>query len=219
MAVETLTITSARIVLDALEQAPLVSDSVERIGTLGRVEGQPCEADLALVRRCAAGQAEAVDELLAQFEPGLRRLVARLAEPGDVDDLVQDTLLALLERGRAYRGQASLSTWLASIALNRCRRLARRRRLWRMVWPSLRERRDKAGGGTARREGLETALARLSHGDREVLVLRYQQDMTAAEAAATLGIQPAAFDTRLSRARQRLKRLLETTAADSSTPP
>lgn len=51
----------------------------------------------------------------------------------------------------------------------------------------------------------EDALARLSRGDREVLLLSAWEGLAADEAAVMLGISPSAYRKRLSRARRRLE--------------
>jgi RNA polymerase sigma-70 factor (ECF subfamily) len=58
-------------------------------------------------------------------------------------------------------------------------------------------------------ERVRSALARLPEGDREVLVLRYMEELATAEVAAVLGITEAAVKMRHRRALDRLSRLLE----------
>jgi len=58
---------------------------------------------------------------------------------------------------------------------------------------------------------IDRALASLSPGDREVLLLVAWEDLTPSSAAESLGIRPAAFRVRLHRARRRFKKSLETT--------
>jgi RNA polymerase sigma-70 factor (ECF subfamily) len=58
-------------------------------------------------------------------------------------------------------------------------------------------------------ERVRAALARLPESDREVLVLRYLEELATAEVAAVLGISEAAVKMRHRRALDRLSRLLE----------
>jgi RNA polymerase sigma-70 factor (ECF subfamily) len=61
---------------------------------------------------------------------------------------------------------------------------------------------------------LTSALAQLSDGDRELLRLAYWDDLSRQDLATVLGISVGAVDTRLHRARQRLRaHLAETSAA------
>jgi RNA polymerase sigma-70 factor (ECF subfamily) len=68
--------------------------------------------------------------------------------------------------------------------------------------PSARLRQDEL------RDRLYTALARLGERDREVLVLRYLEELSTAELAAVLGLTEAGVKTRQLRALQRLRDLL-----------
>lgn len=165
--------------------------------------------DAALAARARAGDGEALAELLARHAPTVRRWVARLVAQADVDDLVQDVWAIAIERGRQYRRGAAWRTWLLSIALNRCRshqRRARLRRRW-LAWATVQPPMRVAPSADPR---LDAALAELRQADREVLVLRYYEDLSIAELAEALGIAAGAVEVRLSRARARLKRILET---------
>jgi RNA polymerase sigma-70 factor (ECF subfamily) len=61
---------------------------------------------------------------------------------------------------------------------------------------------------------MEAALRSLSHVDREALLLVAWEDLAPAQAARSLGINPAAFRVRLLRARRRLRAKLADVAAD-----
>ncbi len=170
-----------------------------------------------------AGRAAAATaaELVAEA-PRLRRLVHRLlgwqARAGELDDVVQDVLLAAWRQRATFRGDAALATWLVRIALrtthNHVRHTARRRRRF-AGWFTLGDAEPTAlPDPAAERDDtlapLRTALAQLGHGDREVLVLRYLEQRDAAEVAALLDVTRNALDARLSRARARLRALLPT---------
>jgi DNA-directed RNA polymerase specialized sigma24 family protein len=59
------------------------------------------------------------------------------------------------------------------------------------------------------RARLRTALGQLASPDREVLVLRYLEQLTTTEAAAVLGVSGSAVKMRVLRALQRLRELLK----------
>jgi RNA polymerase sigma-70 factor (ECF subfamily) len=143
----------------------------------------------------------------------------------DVDDVVQDVFLAALEHLHAFRGDASIETWLTTVALNRCR-THRRRQLFRLRWLSRFKNRaacgfadaaapDPAAGSPdvrALREEIaatvRSAVQALSAKDREVIVLFYLEELPAARIAELLSISRGAVDVRLHRARQGLKEKL-----------
>ncbi|MFK7742714.1 MAG: RNA polymerase sigma factor [Planctomycetota bacterium] len=123
---------------------------------------------------------------LAAETPRLRRLVHRLlglgAAAGDVEDVVQDALLAAFRSRRSFRGDATLQTWLTRIALRKAhdhvRQERRRKRLF--SWFAREPHAPDGGVGVGGRDdgggpadAVQAGLERLEHKDREVLVLRY----------------------------------------------
>ncbi len=125
--------------------------------------------------------------------------------------MAQDVFVAVLEKQGTFRGQSSLWTYLAAITVNRCRTLVRRR------W--LHERLLRAFGPLAGRPAEPSQLAELDETGRvvraavdalpaayrEVVVLRYFEQMAIAEMSAVLGLRHNAVEARLSRARKMLK--------------
>lgn len=169
-------------------------------------------------------------ELLVAATPQLRRLVHRVlgwsASASDLDDVVQETLLAAWQHRDRFRGEAALSTWLVRIALRMASRHARRA-AWRRRWlrwfgADLPEPVAVDAGAAAGAEATgevvartQLAMQKLAHQDREVLVLRYLENRDIPQIAELLGCRRAAIDARLSRARKRLRAVLE--GADDAT--
>ncbi|MEM1451381.1 MAG: RNA polymerase sigma factor [Planctomycetota bacterium] len=175
------------------------------------------------------GRADERSEERTEFErrvhaawPGTVRLVERLlAWPGsssDVEDVVQDVLLAAWRGRRTFRGEAEWTTWLHTIAVRRARNAARaraRRERWfgRPDSDAVHAAEDRgAPAGTPDagepNAAVRSHLRRLRHADREVLVLRYLEELDVEEIARRLGLKRAAVDARLSRARKRLASLM-----------
>ena len=160
--------------------------------------------------------AKEADMALCAEAPRLRRLVHRLLgwpATTDVDDVVQEVLLAAWRHRQTFRGDASLSTWLTRIAIRKAQNHVRaatvRRRLfgWWLpgaphepVAPMVGE--DVQG---AQLDRTQRAMFRLAQKDREVIVLRYLEQRDIAQIADALGCSRAAVDARLTRARQRLR--------------
>jgi RNA polymerase sigma-70 factor, ECF subfamily len=144
--------------------------------------------------------------------PRVFRFIASLtgAPAGDVDDLVQESLLEAW-RGRAsFRGDASLLTWILGIArrraLGRRRSTARRDELLR----ALRELETAPVPADLLRDEelvrrVRTALDEIEAGYAEVLVLRYLEAKPVREIAAGLGESEKAVESRLHRAREALR--------------
>lgn len=158
----------------------------------------------------------ATDEALCAHAPRLRRLVHRLlgwnACAHDIDDVVQDALLQAFRNREQFRGEARLSTWLTRIALSKAKNHARSARLRRNLfsWFGPKEpAADEAEDDPPQLDRTRMAMQKLRHGDREVLVLRYLEQRDVEEIAGLLGCSRAAVDTKLTRARKRLRALLE----------
>lgn len=199
----------------------------------------PPEGDDELVERARRGDAAARGELLGRHRERLRRMVAcrldrRLAARLDPSDVVQDVLAEAHRQLPEYLEERPLPfyPWLRQIAwdrvvdLHRRHVLAQRRSVGREARGDLLLPDESAGllveclldsqtspTAYARRaelrDRLHQALLRLGERDREVLVLRYLEQLTTAEVAAVLGIREGAVKLRQLRALERLGGLVE----------
>lgn len=129
------------------------------------------------------------------------------------EDLVQDTYLVLVRRWQRS-GQVDPEAYVRRILYTRFVDGWRRRRLRELPWASPP---DTAGGDEAgpatERLTLASALARLTPRQRAVLVLRFYEDLTEAQAAATLGVSPNTVKSQTRVALQRLRELAPDTLA------
>ena len=186
-------------------------------------DAQPaCDARAAppddLAQRLSADDPGSLEALVARHQQRVTRLAFRLLgwRAAEVEDVVQDVFLAAWTNRGRYRGDATVATWLTVITINRCRSEHRRRRL-----RSLFLLRGRGQDGVAepppwsRAAGDETsarvraAVQALPPRDREVIVLRYFEQMTAAQIAAVTRQSVNAVEVRLHRARSRLADALE----------
>ena len=179
----------------------------------------------AVDRRHAAAPATrdaGVGDLLLSQQDRVRRLVHRLlgwsGRGTEIDDLVQDVLLAAWQHRGTFRGDASLATWVTAIAVRKVQnhaRWARLRRRWRSLFDAAPDPGDvHARPATCPVESgdeiaaLQRAMLALRHQDREVLVLHYLEDRAVGDVALLLGCSKNALEQRLTRARARLRVLL-----------
>jgi RNA polymerase sigma-70 factor (ECF subfamily) len=169
-------------------------------------------------RAAAERDPASFDRLVASEHAYVARLVGRLVGwRGDVDDLVQDVFVAALGGWTKFRGQCSARTWLTRIALNKCRSYARRRWLRERLFALWQAKSASAASqevATDHRETTEQvrhAIMQMRPRDREVIVLHYLEQLSPAEVAATLNISRNAVEVRLTRARKRLKEILNRT--------
>ncbi len=168
--------------------------------------------------RLADADPAAFPGLIAQHQARIAGLAYRLLGwRTGIEDVVQDVFVTALEYLPRFRGDCRLETWLYRLTVSRCRRERRRQflrlRLWRTAC-------DEAqpvaadpppGQAAATRERaaqVRAAVRRLSQRDREVIVLRYLEDLPVDEISRILGLKRNAVEVRLSRARNRLRQSL-----------
>ena len=143
--------------------------------------------------------------------PHLRRYARALSgDPGRADDLVQDTLERALGRWRLWYG-GSLRSWLFAIMhnifVNQVRSPKAVEYRASEDLPDVPARATQADGIAMR--DLDRALARLSPEQREILLLIGLEDLSYDEAAKVIGVPTGTVMSRLSRARARLREILD----------
>jgi RNA polymerase sigma-70 factor (ECF subfamily) len=150
-----------------------------------------------------------------EFHPRVFRFVASAtgAPEADVDDLVQETLLQAWKNRAQFRGEASLLTWVLSIARNlirmRQRSLAKKSEVEAAI---LAIDHEEIPRDLLRSEELAGALRRALDGldpqHAEALVLRYFNGRSVRQIAEALGESEKAVESRLHRAKQALRERL-----------
>ena len=144
------------------------------------------------------------ETLVTQNENRLyRAALALLGDPQEAEDAVQDAFVRFLER--APKDLENPGGWLMRVLMNGCK--SRLRLAWRRVGP-LPE--TLAAPGPEEREELEE-LFTLPPEDRAVIHLHYYEGWSTEEIARMLGQRPGTVRSRLSRARNRLRKLIEAT--------
>ena len=134
----------------------------------------------------------------------------------DVDDVVQDVFLAAYQALPEFRGQSRVSTWLTTIAINACRNHLRKRKRWvqwfrsqaRGAEPILIPVAGKALTDCETHAQVREFVRQLPEMYREVVVLRYLEEMGIAEIATVLDLAKNTVEVRLSRARVMLRETL-----------
>ena len=171
------------------------------------------DADAAdLLGRAARGEPAAVRALLDDVGPVVYGFVyARVGGHEAVaEDVVQDTFLEAMRSAGTFRGDSALTTWFCAIARRRLARHyeAERRESVARSGLTLVER-EPAAEVVDRRDEMVRAMGRLPAAQRQVLVLKYLDDLPVAEIATTLGRTPVQVQSLLQRAREGLRRHLE----------
>lgn len=139
--------------------------------------------------------------------------LARIAQPGDADDLLQETYYRFLRARGAYESDAHRRNALFTIATNVVRDRYRRRRNDPMIIAdrSATDLASTASGPvppTDARYDLSRAMARMRPRERGLLWLAYAQGWSHREIAGALGVSVASVKPLLFRARRKLAGLL-----------
>lgn len=174
------------------------------------------ETDPRLVAAVARGDSAAFSRLTDRHLIAVHRLAARmLGDANEADEVTQDTFLKLWTHANRWRPAKECDTvlpWLRTIAMNACIDRIRRRRF--DGGENIPDRADDAATAPekideARLSGMvERALLGLAERQRSAVVLTYYEELSNAEAAATMDLHLKAFESLLVRARQNLKAAL-----------
>lgn len=181
--------------------------------------------DELLIRRAQRGDADAFEQLLLEHQKNVYNLCYRMAgNPDDAMDLSQETFLRAWRCLDQYQFASAFSTWLYRLCSNICIDFLRRRRR-RQTVPLTFEDADGEEQTYAvpdaqplpeeqvelklTRETLAAAMAQLLPEHRAVLQLRVVNEMSYEQIADVLDIQIGTVKSRLSRARNQLKKILE----------
>jgi RNA polymerase sigma-70 factor, ECF subfamily len=137
------------------------------------------------------------------------RLAYRYASnPSEAEDIAQDAVLRAWRRRSTLREPERRNQWLATIVRNEAFRQHARLRPDPVATIEGHEgEEDERVIATAERADLQAALKHLSDRDRQLLELRYGEDLTQAAIAHRLGIPENTVKVRLHRARNKLRRV------------
>lgn len=150
-------------------------------------------------------EAGRLEELVLYYENTLyRTALAILADAHEAEDAVQDTFLKLMEKAPALEGPEHEKAWLIRVTVNGCK--SRLRSPWRKRSAPLLD--TYPAADETERETVEELLA-LPPKDRAAVHLFYYEGYQTAEIARMTGEPEGTVRSRLSRARGKLKKLLE----------
>ncbi len=164
--------------------------------------------------------------ILAQHEPWLRTVVyARVGDAADVEDVMQEVAMAAWAQQAPLLNPAKVAPWLYQLAVRQSllhrRKCGRHRKLLQryqdkvgdsrdsddpLQWLLIRERADR----------VRQALFELSDADRELLLLKYTEKWSYRQLAEHIGVTESAVESRLHRARGKLRSRLTTLAGSDS---
>jgi RNA polymerase sigma-70 factor (ECF subfamily) len=179
-----------------------------------------------LVTRILAGEAEAEDIFYKLFSARLLRASMHFlgGQDAEAEDIVQETFIIAFPKLKFYDFRAPIFAWLRQICLHLCyTRMRTRKKLLLILQEDLERVVNRAVAAAADEGGLEMEKQgrlkllgdlkkRLSPESRRVVEMRDVQGLTYAHISHVLTIPIGTVMSRLSRARQQLKAMVETVA-------
>src|SRR5262245_15684550 len=172
--------------------------------------------DHQIIARIVAGDHAAFEILVRRYNQRLFRAARAITRSdADAEDVLQQAWLSVFRNLSQFRGEANFATWATRIAVREAISLTRKRPLVAEVVDAASDVAPDADLARARIGALlESCLANIPQGNREVMVLRDVLELDTAETAACLGLTEEAVRVRLHRARAAIAAALTEQLAD-----
>ncbi|MGZ4163269.1 MAG: RNA polymerase sigma factor [Tumebacillaceae bacterium] len=159
----------------------------------------------------ALQDADAMTEFLRELEPFVYRVCYHLTgHQHDAEDLAQDALLKVCRHLHTYRGDCAIQSWIYRIILNQQRDAVRKKKGVTLVEiTETASTTEGFEGSVSLRMVVQELLQELEGVDRQIFILRFQEDMPLKEIAEVLEMKEATVKTRIFRLRDRLREYLK----------
>jgi RNA polymerase sigma-70 factor (ECF subfamily) len=154
----------------------------------------------------AIGERTFADLLTPLIEPGFRLALAMLHDPQAAEDAVQEASFTTWRKLGRIKDRDKIRSWFLGVVANKCRN-ARRKKWVSGVTLGLPDQLSvvSAEERTLRGADLRSAVSRLRHEDRLVVVLYFYLDMPLEDVAAVVSSSVSATRARLYRSIQKLR--------------
>jgi RNA polymerase sigma-70 factor (ECF subfamily) len=200
------------------------------------------DSEAPLIARCREGEEGAWDALFDLHYAPAARFVFQLSSAfsrEDVEEICQDTFLAVIKNISSFKGGSRLQTWIFRIAANKARDYRQRQQAAKrgggQTVISLQEENDENSlplqvpGSLPSPDALllraecaaqmDLALSRLEEPCREIVQLRYFADLSYDEIAIELKLNPKTVSSRLSKCLDRLEKIAAEVFGGKNTAP
>ena len=187
--------------------------------------------EVVLVKRCQQGDSAAMERLILRYQNRIYNVILKICtDPDDAAELTQETFVKIIENINRFEGRSSFYTWAFRIAvnltLNYCRRSVKlgfrsldaeqvqyNSDAKQLLKQFLSDDSSLEPAVVAQNREMckiaVEALVQLDDAQRAVVVLRDIEGMDYARIAQVLDIKLGTVRSRLSRARSRLRQILE----------
>lgn len=180
--------------------------------------------ELQCVRKAAQGDAAAFEELVVRYQGQVFNLCLRMtADAEDAADLTQEAFVKVWKSLDTFQFDAAFSTWLYRLASNCCLDFLRSKKRRPTVSLTMETEEEdeqtldvsddaptpeEAAISKEERETLRLAMQSIDAEQRQILTLRVVNDLSYSDIARVLGIREGTVKSRLSRARESLRKKL-----------
>ena len=172
-----------------------------------------------LVKKCQEESpfgTKAFKELVLLFQPFIHRFCFNYVKnENDAEELTQTILLKVYHNINKFKFDSKFKTWLYRIAVNQCTDLYNKDKRQAQLKKEMMEYRgettpeDTHADRLAIKDDIDSYLLKMPDPEREILILRFYEDLKVKEISDTLDISLSAAKMRLSRAVEHFKILYD----------
>jgi RNA polymerase sigma-70 factor (ECF subfamily) len=165
-----------------------------------------------LILRCQMGDKDAFAGLIERHQAALRYFISRLLDdPQASEDLIQETWLTVIGRIHGLKKPEAFSTWLYRIARNKVYHQLRRKKAWAELNENIAipDENEDDVSSLEDMAKVHTCLKRLRAEYKEVLMLRFLEQMSYHQIAQILDCNLGTVKSRVHYAKLALKKDLE----------
>ncbi|MBN1594821.1 sigma-70 family RNA polymerase sigma factor [candidate division FCPU426 bacterium] len=178
-------------------------------------------ADKELIRRTLGGEKAAFDALITRYRDRIYSLAYHmLANVEEAEDIAQEVFVRAYKNLVQFRQESGFYTWLYRIAVNivytQAKKNSRRRTLYQAAFREMDVRHaqvfdnpEREAQSSELREMILRAIHQLDPRFRQVIILKELEGLDVSEVAHILGLPEGTVKSRLFRAREDLKRLIQ----------
>lgn len=177
------------------------------------------EGDQELLVQIAAGDRKALEELYLSYHRRLARFLSRFTQRYEnVEEIINDTFLAVWQSAPLFRNASQVSTWIFGIAYRTALKSLRRqkRHAGSLSLAESPEQSIDPGAETELQDWVTRGLSRLSHEQRLTLELAYHMGHSLEEIAAITDTPVGTVKARMFHARQKMREHLPTLDGSTS---
>lgn len=169
-----------------------------------------------IIARARRGDADAFEQLVVAYRDQVFRLALRMCgNEADADEVAQEAFLSAWKALPNFRGDSRFSTWLYQLTSHAVIDLMRREKrqiaaedITEVSAPDPGPSPQQQAERSETRQAVRDAMGQLSPEYRQIVVLRFLQELSYEEIGVVLKLPPGTVKSRLNRAKSQLKDIL-----------